>query len=129
MNRDWSASEAGPVIAFLPELDRRPAHVEVGGYLALQPGLHGFVEALYDCGLALSFDWGAWARTPEGSELVQGRGVASADLEAVRKALTAHVRVDRFMEGHLIVAVESGQVAALVRRLLELAAAERSNVG
>ena len=121
MSRAWAASEAGPVIAFLPELDRRPAHVEVGGYLALQPGLHGFVEALYDCGLALSFDW-------EGSELVKGRGVASADLEAVRKALTAHVRVDRFMEGHLIVAIESGQVAALVRRLAELAAVERSGL-
>lgn len=126
MSTAWRASSAAPLLAFRSALEVRPAHVEVGGYRALHPRLHGFHDALYDGVLILPFDWVTWARE-EGAELVQGRGVDTANLDEVRRTLTAHARKDRFMEGHLIAAIEDGRVGALVRRLGELVELEEAS--
>lgn len=47
--------------------------------------------------------------------------VRSATLDEVRKLLTLHVRQDRFVEGRLRDMIANGFIAALLRRLGELA--------
>jgi Family of unknown function (DUF6508) len=46
--------------------------------------------------------------------------LAQADLLTLRKLLTAHVRQDRFIEGHLAQMLENGHISAILRRLREL---------
>ena len=78
-----------------------------------------FVQALYDNGWIVSFDWTAWqkeaARYVESPELL-----ISADLETIQKLLTTHVRKERFCEGHLAGMFRSGHVVAMLRRLREI---------
>lgn len=47
--------------------------------------------------------------------------VDSAGFDDCRKLLTAHVRQERFCEGHLAAEVLSGAMVRLVRRIVELA--------
>ena len=46
--------------------------------------------------------------------------VAQADVETIRKLFTTHARNDRICEGHMVAMIESGHVAACLRRLREL---------
>jgi hypothetical protein len=70
------------------------------------------------------FDWMAWAGSPEGRRLISDPGlVAQASAEDLQRLITAMIRGDRFSEGELAAAFESGMVAAIVRRAAELAEA------
>lgn len=63
------------------------------------------------------FDWGAWLQTPEGDRLRTGQAaVAEATPDQLIKLTTALVRGDRFSEGTLAWAFESGLLAAIARR-------------
>lgn len=79
-------------------------------------------ESAYRLGWVLAeFDWSEWAHGPEYKTLVANpANVASADPLALARLLTAHFRQDRFCEGHLLGAFESGHLAAIVRRAGEL---------
>ncbi len=107
------------LVAFLPALDQGPFHVLSGGYRSLNERLVGFYEHVYRSGLIFPFDWSTWAHGP-GADLVAGVGIDHADQDAIRRTLTAHVRHDRFCEGHLLAVIERGDMAALVRRLAAL---------
>jgi hypothetical protein len=62
------------------------------------------------------FDWPAWVATAEGSRLSQPDGVASASVQELGQLLTAIVRSDRFSEGSIAGAYESGLLTAILRR-------------
>jgi hypothetical protein len=69
------------------------------------------------------FDWSAWAHGPECQRLIQHpEEVQNVDPHTLAKLLTAHLRQDRFCEGHLSSAYEAGHLAAIVRRAVALAA-------
>jgi len=75
-----------------------------------------FLHVLYKQGFVLSFDWQAEFAGREkylGDEAV----LKAMNLEDLRKVLTAHVRMDRFCEGHLDSIAESGYLEQLVERL------------
>ncbi|MGW8250244.1 MAG: ADP-ribosylglycohydrolase family protein [Anaerolineales bacterium] len=64
------------------------------------------------------FDWMRWV---EGEQMVDNPGLLQkASLQSLRKLLTAHVRADRFSEGHLAEIFESGHVTLILKRLAEI---------
>jgi hypothetical protein len=68
------------------------------------------------------FDWPAWASSPEGQRLLgHPEAVASASAEDLGKLLTTYVRSERFGEGTLAGAYESGMLTAIARRASVLA--------
>lgn len=65
------------------------------------------------------FDWNAWAATAQWY-VDDPRRLENSDLSTIQKLLTAHIRADRFIEGHLAAVIESGHVAAILIRLREI---------
>lgn len=119
MSTPWTASSIERLLAFLPALEQGPFHEEAGGYRRPNERLAAFGQALYETGIVFPFDWSSWARG-DGEALVAGRSIETANLDDVRRAITTHVRADRFTEGHLLQVVEDGRMAALIRRLGQL---------
>ena len=79
-----------------------------------------FRSALSEAGVMVPFDWTGWL-DEEGRAIHETPGgVESADLETLRKLLVAHVRNDRFTEGHLAGAVQDGHIGRIVSRVREL---------
>lgn len=79
-----------------------------------------FVGALG--GIIEPFDWPAWVGTPEAQALYRDRSaLASATPEQLSKLATAIIRSDRFNEGALGEAFDSGVMAAIARRAAVLA--------
>lgn len=73
-------------------------------------------------GLVTSFDWPTWM-TGRGRELTgDPEAIGRATLEECRRLLVAHLRRDRFVEGHLAAVIASGEVVAILRRASTLTA-------
>ena len=72
--------------------------------------------------LVTPFDWPAWASAPEGQQLL-GRpdAVASASVDDLGKLLTTYIRGERFGDGTLAGAFDSGMLTAIARRAAALA--------
>ena len=81
-----------------------------------------FVEAAYREGwVRPDFDWGEWAATPEAQRLRNDRGaLGQATAPDLARLLTVVIRSDRFVEGTLDEAIESGLVTAVLRRVEQL---------
>ena len=114
------------LLPFLPtfESDRFRAgewHVEEGVMPFFSPDeeVGRFVEALYEHGWVVPFDWPAWREEAE-RYVGSPESVAGADLDTIRRLLTTHVRQDRFCDGHLAEMIRNGHVAVVLRRLQEL---------
>jgi Family of unknown function (DUF6508) len=76
-------------------------------------------------GWVVPFDWMTWAASPAGRRLIGDPGlVADATADDLRKLITAIIRGERFSEGELAGANESGMLEAIVRRAAVLAVAE-----
>jgi hypothetical protein len=85
------------------------------------PHVERLFELLGKSSVISSFDWVAWLQSARANELLhETRSVADADLEDVRRLLTALVRRERFDGGSIILAIERGIVSAAVRRLVSL---------
>ncbi len=68
-------------------------------------------------GFVQPFDWMAWMATPEAQTLAADPArVAAVDAEVLRRLLTAIIRGDRFVEGNVVGAFESGMLLAIARR-------------
>jgi hypothetical protein len=78
-----------------------------------------FERALYDYGWIISFDWVPWMTTAVKYIISPGK-VGQADVVTIQKLFTAHVRGNRFTDGHLAAMFENGHIVALLRRLREL---------
>jgi len=75
-------------------------------------------------GLMEPFDWPAWLGTPEGARLRDPAAVAGASEVDLSRLLTAIVRSDRFTEGSLAGAYDSGLLIAILRRAKQLSEME-----
>lgn len=85
-------------------------------------GAKAFLAHLLEAGLVIpSFDWIAW--DGRGRYMHDPASVAVADFEECRKLLTALMRGERFNEGLLLEAFESGLLRHLIDRLGALAGA------
>ena len=80
------------------------------------PIVSQFLHIVYRLPIIISFDWGAWE---------EGRKIASnddfdydtLDLPAKCKLITAIVRSDRFCEGTLVSAFESGLILRILKSI------------
>jgi hypothetical protein len=76
-----------------------------------------FVEAMTRAGWVLAFDWATWAQSAEGQRLLgEPHHIASATPDQLGKVLTALIRGERFSEGTLNDALQSGLLLAIARR-------------
>ena len=82
----------------------------------------GFEQVLYRDGWIVGFDWGEWQ--DQGRRLVEGNGLESADLDDLRRLLTAIFRKERFCDGTAEVAFRDGTIVRVLRRLAELSPRE-----
>ncbi len=68
-------------------------------------------------GWVVSFDWMAWSANAEGRALLANpEAVAAATPEQIGRHLTTYVRGERFGDGTLAAAFESGTLTAILRR-------------
>jgi hypothetical protein len=76
-----------------------------------------FIHQLYDLQVVAPFDWGTWIQE-RGRALWEGpQRLAEASLEDCRMLLASHLRADRFTEGHLLHAFESGHIVRILKRV------------
>ncbi|RKZ14292.1 hypothetical protein DRQ53_11845, partial [bacterium] len=77
------------------------------------PVVSRFFEIVYGMPLIISFDWGAW---DEGRTIASDKDfdLDALDLPTLCKLITAIVRNDRFCEGALVAAFESGLILRIL---------------
>jgi hypothetical protein len=77
-----------------------------------------FVLMVYETGWMLKdFDWASWVHSRHGQQIANDRTVlVNASAEQLAKLLTALIRQDRFVEGVLSKAYESGLLLAITER-------------
>ena len=72
--------------------------------------------------LVRPFDWMSWASSADGQRLLgHPDAVASATADELGKLLTTYVRGERFGDGTLAAAFDSGMLTAIARRASVLA--------
>lgn len=88
------------------------------GYYVFGPAGKAFLEAVRRGGwITAGFDWGAWLQSDEGRALRdRPEALAAAAPEQLARLLTAIVRSDRFVEGSIAGAFESGLLGRIARR-------------
>jgi hypothetical protein len=91
----------------------------VVGHLEYHLPSTNFERACYVNNFVQSFDWGAWAREVR-RYMRDPTLVRSARLTTCIKLITAHLRAERFCEGHLQGVLKSGHMIAILRRLSQL---------
>ncbi|HEX6128986.1 MAG TPA: DUF6508 domain-containing protein [Candidatus Limnocylindria bacterium] len=102
-----------------------PSHTDRDGAIHLNvyrfsPEAEAFLADVRAGGWVTPFDWPAWLQSPEGSALRDPEGVARAEPEDLARLLTAILRSERFTDGSIAGAYESGLLTAIVRRAREL---------
>jgi hypothetical protein len=81
-----------------------------------------FVSEMYELGWVHNFDWNGWLATPEGQGLARDpEAVAAASADDLGRLLTAIIRSERFGDGQIEGAFDSGLLLAIARRAKELA--------
>ena len=121
--QDWS-----PLLALIPKIENTSKFGEWSSgmadeegvihlpYCVPEPIVSQFLEIVYAIPIIISFDWGSWE---------EGRKMANDDnfnfdctnLLAKCKLLTAIVRNDRFCEGALVSAFESGLILKILKSI------------
>jgi len=112
------------LLSFLPYYQNKRAHFGTAPRM-IETSLHcskltrksnDFYQACYENGFIQSFDWQAWSEA--NIELVvNGEGIESLSIEGIGKLITTHIRGDRFVDGHLLQVMKSGQMARILERL------------
>jgi hypothetical protein len=121
---------------FLPEFERPGFKAgEMRGDDEIEPNVfsmpfccygdvvQSFIETAYQHGwVSKDFEWPEWAQSDEAARLRDDqRNVDSATEEQLARLLTVCIRQDRFVEGALLDAFESGLILRIVRRAAALA--------
>jgi len=87
------------------------------GWYELSPEAEAFLADVRAGGWVRAFDWPAWMETDEGRRLShEPDAVATASVQDLERLLTAIVRSERFTDGSIGGASESGILTAIARR-------------
>jgi Family of unknown function (DUF6508) len=92
-------------------------------YYQLSPLGTSFFHMVYNSGwIDSALDWIAWAQSDEGQHFLHDkRHLGQADARVLRNVLTVIIRGDRFTEGALFGAYDSGLLLAIAKRAAVLA--------
>lgn len=96
----------------------------IGGF-ELSPVAEGFVSACYEAGWVQwpDFDWGTWKNSAEARQLYfDPAALETATPEQLSRLLTVLIRQERFVDGALNAAFESGVLLRILRRIAVLSA-------
>jgi hypothetical protein len=110
--QDWQ-----PLFDLIPEIESTTKFSEsFGMYSAPAPIVDQFLEIVYSIPIIVDFDWPSW---DEGREMGRDPGFDfdSVDLLSKCKLITAVVRNDRFCEGALASAFESGLILKVLKSI------------
>ncbi|MBD3277445.1 MAG: hypothetical protein GF388_04010 [Candidatus Aegiribacteria sp.] len=120
---DWK-----PLLSLIPEIEAasefgewaggtptEEGHIQFG-YCVPAPVVSSFMNIVYDIPIIIAFDWPHW---DEGRKLANDpeADLDSTDLVTRCKLITAIVRNDRFFEGALVSAFESGFILRLLKSI------------
>ncbi len=122
-HQDWK-----PLLALIPEIENTSKFGEWSGETADEEGVlqfpycapatvvSRFLEVVYAIPIIISFDWGSW---DEGRKMASDKTIDfdSTDLVAKCKLITAIVRNDRYCEGALVSAFESGLIVKILKSI------------
>lgn len=91
-------------------------------YFTFGPTAEAFTAAVGRGGwIVMGFDWGAWLQTDEGQALRdRPEALAAATPDQLVQLITAIVRSDRFVEGSIAGAYESGLLIRIAQRAAAL---------
>ena len=111
------------VLKFLPRFEERGYqfgqwHTPAGHlpYFSFSSEAQEFIRALYQQRIIFAFDWQSWREQAQYYQ-THTDALQTADLLTIRKLLTTHVRMDRFVEGHLANAFDQGLLTAILWQL------------
>ena len=92
-------------------------------FVSYDPIVDSFVEAAYSHAWVLkAFDWPTWAQSAEARSLRDDEAaIRNATPEQLARLLTVCIRQDRFVEGALMEAFDSGLILRIVERAAALA--------
>ena len=92
-------------------------------FVSYEPIVDAFVETAYSQGWVLKdFDWPAWAKSAEARSLRDDEAaIGQASPEQLARLLTVFIRQDRFVDGALLDAFESGLILRIAERAAVLA--------
>lgn len=92
------------------------------GWYSFSAEANAFIHDAYGGGCIIPFDWSTWIATPHGRALAADpHAIDGAPPGDLLRLLTTLVRSDRFSEGSLAQAFESGVLTAIIRRARDLA--------
>jgi len=112
----------------IQEFQERDPGVFSMPYVIYGSTVNEFVAAAYEHGWVLrGFDWPGWAQSTEATHLLDDEAVLTrATPEQLMRLLTVVIRQDRFAEGALLDAFESGLILRIVRRATAILEEENS---
>ena len=116
-----SLKQMEAILVYLP-LFKQPG-LKFGSWqqygFAFSQQANAFIETLYAQNFVIQFDWPGWKDVGQ-QYIAYPQALASADLLTLRKLLTAHVRSDRFSEGHLAAMFDNGHLTAILQRVQQI---------
>jgi hypothetical protein len=99
------------------------------GWFDLSDACQAFVSEMYELGFVHAFDWRQWLAAPEGRDLARRpEAVATAGADDLARLLTAIIRSERFGDGQIEGAFESGLLLAIARRAEGLSRANNGSI-
>lgn len=121
--QDWQ-----PLIELIPKIENTSKFGEWAGGEKDEKGIvqfpfciptkivSQFLEIVYNMPIIINFDWGSWE---EGWEMLNNKdyNFDTLDLPTKCKMITAIVRSDRFCEGALVSAFESGLILKILKSI------------
>ena len=121
--QDWQ-----PLFALIPKIENTSIFGECAGgdknekgvalflYCVPAPVVSQFLEIVYAIPIVIGFGWGAW---DEGRKMARDESFDfdTTDLITKCKLITAIVRNDRFCEGALVAAFESGLILKILKSM------------
>jgi hypothetical protein len=113
-----SLADIDAVLAHLPALERCDPR-QHPPWRGAPPAVAQLQQALAHHGFQIGFDQAAWQAQAEAYHRDHST-LAGASLLDLCKLLTLHLRADRFNGGHFVAVVQSGLIAAILRRLHSL---------
>jgi len=112
------------------EHEQKDPQIYIMPRLDYAPQVDDFMRVAYDLEwVRPEVDWPTWKQTAEAVELRdKPETLASATVEQLEKLLTTLIRQERFVDGALLSAHESGLLTAIIRRAQSLSQTLSENV-
>ena len=117
-----------PLLELIPEIEDASSFGRVAGgqeieegvmqfhYMISSPVVDLFRQLVYELPVMVVFDWGRWK---EGNRMLNDESFDfdTVDIPTKCKLITSIVRADRFSEGYLVSAFESGVILRILKSI------------